>query len=205
MRLFACLFLLITMSSCHGYHWGHGGSTMYHNTISIPYVEGDDAGYLTAELVRAAGISGPLRYKEESADLILKTKIVDYSNRSIGYRYEMEKNGSLGTKTVPNEGRLTIVLEVEVLDGVTGAPVLEKALLNAELDFDYEYEYRLGSSTITQDSLGQINEFKTADMEARRPAYRRLAQRVLDYINNATIPNMEPVNEELERRSNRVI
>src|SRR5689334_1887340 len=67
--------LAFIFSGCQ-YQFGYGDIPSKYSTISIPFVEGDGDGVLTAELVRQFSTSGALRYVPNGGALTLKVKWV---------------------------------------------------------------------------------------------------------------------------------
>lgn len=175
------IILAMCISSC-GYQWGHGGSISACRTISIPYVGGDWDGNLTSALVKQLSQSSPLIYLPSGGDLILQVKIVDSSSDNIGFRYDHNKDGHAKKSVIPDETRWTMWVEVQMIEAATGEIVLGPARLYADVEFDHDY-YSMRND-INVKSLGQLTDVDDAYDAAEKPLNRRLAQKIVDYIND---------------------
>lgn len=174
------LALVCLCTSCAGYRWGHGDMISQFQTISVPYVEGDYDGDLTAAIIQQVSQSGLLTYRDSGADLILQVDIIDYSDENIGFRYDRKKSGKLSSRIIPDETRAWVSAEVSVLAAGCEEPVLGPVLLSAYVEFDHDYyDSRNGINVF---SLGQLTDIDAARDTAQRPLNRCLAQKIVDYI-----------------------
>ena len=175
------LLLLLLSSTCAcGYHWGEGGLLKKYKTISVPYVEGDEDGSLTATLIREINASGAFRYCDRGGALTLKVSIIDYQDEHIGFQYDQKKHGEYKKLIIPDETRTTLLAEVILTETATGRVALGPARIAASITFDHDYYAT--RHRINVFSLGQLTDIDTAQEAAIRPLHRRLAKKVVDYI-----------------------
>jgi hypothetical protein len=174
------LLLFCLCTSCAGYYWGHGSTVSKYQTISVPYVEGDWDGTATSAIIQQISQSGILTYKKSGADLILKVKIIDYSDENIGFRYDRKKDGRLSSRIIPDETRVWVLVELTILDAGCGSAFLGPVQIYADVEFDHDYyDSRNGVNVF---SLGQLTDIDAARDAAQRPLNRCLAQKIVDYI-----------------------
>lgn len=178
---FILLSAVLSSFGC-GYRWGQNSTLAPYQSISVPYIEGDWNGELTSELVSQISQMGTLRYCSEGGALRLQVKLLDYRTDNIGFRYDRNRDGKLISSIIPNETRLTAWAEVAVIEAASGGIVLGPARLSAEVDFDHDYYS--SPHAINVFSLGQLTDYDEAYDAAERPLNRRLAQKIVDYIND---------------------
>lgn len=179
--LFVSLCLLIFCFSC-GYHAGQGGTLTSYQTISVPYVQGDWNGELTAAIVREVCQSSSLTYERNGGALILQVTLVDVDDENIGFHYFRNKENHIKRSVVPSETRLIATVEVQVLEAASGCVLLGPVFLSADVDFDHDYYTT--RNRINVFSLGQVTDIDEAQDAATRPLNNRLAKKIVDYINN---------------------
>lgn len=175
-------FLLALCAASCGYRWGQGSSLAPYETISVPYVEGDWKGDLTTAIVKRLSQSGPLRYCNTGGALILKVRILDYHSEDIGFRYDTNHHDRLISSVIPDETRLTGEVEVTVLEAASRMPVLGPVRLTAYTEFDHDYYS--AHHAVNVFSLGQLTDVDEAYDAAEKPLNRRLAQTIVDYLND---------------------
>ena len=175
------LFAPLLLTSC-GYHQGQGGLSDSYRTISVPYVEEDRDGQLTAAIAKQIAVSGAFEYLHSGGDLILKVIIIDFSEENIGFRYDRNKEGQVSKyrDIIPTETRLTALAEVSVIDACSGTIVLGPARLSSSVDFDHDYY--TSRDEINVRSLGQLNDIDAALDAVHRPLNEALAQKIVDYL-----------------------
>lgn len=186
-RLFAnslvCFSLLASFSGC-GYQFGSAGDlAQQYQTLSVPYVEGDETGDLTAQIIKELSRSGCLRYVSEGGDLILKAKLANIRENDIGFRYDQNRKGHRKNYIVPTETRFNAVVELEVIENATGQIIRGPTRIWGSLDFDHDY-YSIHQAMNIY-SLGQLNDIDSARDAAIHPLNRVLAEKVVDYLNNS--------------------
>jgi hypothetical protein len=173
---------LLSLVSCC-YHFGYGDLSRQYSTISIPYIEGDDKGDLTAEVIKRLSISGALRYVSSGGDLILNIKVIELRDENIGFRYDRKKRGELKKSIIPTETRLKAITEVSVKEAYSGNIIKGPTRMTASLDFDHEYYSSRHAINIF--SLGQLNDIDAAHDAVIHPLNRHLAERIVDYVINS--------------------
>jgi len=177
--------------SC-GYRPGLGDAQYCRSSITVPYVCGDRDGTFTAELIRELVGSGAYRYQDCSGDLILKARIMDRTDESIGFRYETDQFGNVGKRLVASEDRAVLIAEISLVDGKTLSNLLGPVCIRAAVDYDFAPEtsaeafgFPLPTQTITRFSLGQLDFREAAAETVRTPLYRQLAKEIVDYISES--------------------
>lgn len=174
-------FLCGLLNSCQGYHFGEdSGLPAAYSTISIPYVEGDIDGSLTAAIIKAFVRSGTLEYRQCGGALVLKVRIIDYDDLNIGFRYDRKKSGELRHNIIPTETRRTILVEVVVENSASGCIVLGPVRLSASVDFDHDYEYARDEVNVF--SLGQLSDIDQAIDAVQTPLNQVIANKIVDYV-----------------------
>src|SRR5262249_41083287 len=131
--------------------------TVMSRTVSVPLIEGDWDGELTAEVVQLLASSGVYTYKREGGSALLKIKIIDFRDENIGFRYYRNKEGEIKKDLVPTETRITASAEVALVDAASCTPLLGPVQLTAWVDFDHDF---YASANIF--SLGQLNDYDSA-------------------------------------------
>lgn len=172
---------LLALSSCY-YHFGQSDLSERYRTISIPYIEGDDEGELTAELIHTIASEGGLRYLPAGGELVLKIKLIESYDENIGFRYDRHKDGTIKKGLIPTETRLNLTAEVFLLEASSDSILRGPTLIRASIDFDHDYYYDRNSVNVF--SLGQLNDIDEAQEAAMRPLHRRLAEKIGDYVLN---------------------
>lgn len=186
MRIALAAVLLI-FGAC-GYQFGQGSLICKYNSISIPYICGDKTGEMTEALIKEMSRSGVLAYKSRSADLCLKVTVLDFFEDNIGYMYgpddddgyEKEDNTN---SIIPNETRITVIVQVEVIDSATGCAILGPGKIKASYDFDHDYYF--SPDAINQTSLGQLTNMESAREAVISPLSVVLAQKITDFVINS--------------------
>ncbi len=186
MKIKGSLGLLLLMAGCYltgcYYQFGQGELARVYHSISVPYIEGDQKGELTAEVIKQLSLSGAFHYVNESSDLILKIKIIELRDENIGFRYDRKKRGKLRKSIIPTETRLSGQVEVLLVDK-SGQTIRGPTRIVASTDFDHTYYSSRHGINIF--SLGQLNDLDAAHDAAMRPLNRHLAERIVDYIVNS--------------------
>lgn len=178
-KLIFALFILLCGCS---YQWGQGGFAEEYGTISIPYVYNDADGTLTAAIIKEMCETGTLEYRPEAGALILKATVSNEYDEDISFRYDHKSNGHLRKSVVPDETRVSMTVEMSLIEAASGQILLGPVLLTAETEFDHDYySGRAGSIAF---SLGQLTNIDEARDAAQTPLNRRLAQTIVDYINS---------------------
>lgn len=173
---------LLVLGGC-GYHCGQGGFADKYHTISIPYVEGDRDGSLTASIIRQVSESGDYEYKNCGGAILLKVKVIDVSDENIGFRYDYNSKGKRITNIIPTETRITAVAEVTVFEAASCTPLLGPVLISACVDFDHDYYNSRDEVNVF--SLGQLTDYDEAYDAVKTPLEEVLAKKIVDYVNDS--------------------
>ncbi|MDP1880868.1 MAG: LPS assembly lipoprotein LptE [Parachlamydiaceae bacterium] len=162
------------------YQFGHGELAKNYSTLSIPYVEGDLKGGLTAEVIKKISISGALRYVSTEGDLILNIKIVELDDENIGFRYDRGNTNHLKKYLIPTETRISALVEVTLTDSKTCQVIRGPTRITASVDFDHSFYS--SRNEMNRFSLGQLNDIDAALDAVIIPLNRELADRIVNYI-----------------------
>lgn len=173
---------VVMLPGC-GYRFGQGILSEQYSTLSVPYIEGDRDGDLTAEVIRQISTSGAFSYTPSGGDLILIAKVLDYDEENIGFRYDRKKKGQLKHNVVPTETRMEIVIDVSLKDAVSGCLIRGPTRLKASIDFDHDYYSSQNAVNIF--SLGQLSDIDEARDAVLHPLHLKAAQTIVDYITNS--------------------
>ncbi len=176
----------ISLSSC-GYQVGQSGKFTDYQTISIPYVEGDLDGDLTAALVQAISSSGSFEYRLKDGALLLIAKVINFSDVNIGFRYDRHRNGKPSQSIIPDETRLSLTVEISLLEAASGRLLDGPVQLTAYVDADHDYNGNNGpsDSDINKFSLGQLSNADAAFEAAERPLNRAISRKIKDYLSHS--------------------
>lgn len=166
-----------------GYHFGPGKIPQFPKTISIPFVEGDDGGALTSQLIEQIVQSGEYEYQNSGGAFLLKIKLIDFNEENIGFRYDRKKDGRRRKAIIPTEARLTAIAEVALIEACSGVALIGPVVINASIEFDHNYY--LGRGEVNVFSLGQLSDYDTAREAADKPLNRALARKIVDLITDS--------------------
>lgn len=179
-------FLIIaggwSFSGCQ-YQFGRGELSERFATISVPYVEGDQEGELTSEVIKGLSTSGAFSYVNQGGDLTLKIKFIELRDENIGFRYDRNKRGKLKKSIIPTETRYTALAEVLLIESGSGQVIRGPTRITASTDFDHTYYTTRDEINVF--SLGQLSDIDEARNAAMHPLNRHLAERIVDYVINS--------------------
>ncbi|SCA63477.1 Uncharacterized protein SCG7109_AP_00120 [Chlamydiales bacterium SCGC AG-110-M15] len=178
--LFLCISLLL--SSC-GYKTGYGKLSDKYQTITIPFVDGDKSGFLTAELIKRFSQSGALEYRNASAELELKVVLLDDHEEHVGFQFDRDLNNNVVNRLTPTEGRSKVLAEISVIESSTGKTLLGPEELIAVADFDFDPD--ISVDNVTEFSLGQLSSSDSARDVAKVTTSEILSRKIVDYILNS--------------------
>lgn len=188
MKYCAIFPLLIFLFGC-GYHCSENRDL--HNTISVPFVKGDPDGAFTSEIIQALSTTGHFEYRKHDGNLELQVTIISEGDDRIGYRYDRNPTtGELRKNIVGTENRETIAIEVKLIDVYSQQVILGPEVINGCADYDYVDSNSIRDlvffnphghpTTVIDFSLGQLDSIEGAHDDARKPIFRKLAQRIVD-------------------------
>lgn len=181
-RISPYFFLLLFLCSSCGYRFANQACFLQGKTISVPYVIGDKDGYITRELVRALTASG-YRYDRCGGDVVLRVEVLEIIEEDIGFRFERNEENKIVNSIISMEERLKAVVLVAILDSVQCCDLVEPFTITADVEFDHEYYS--SPNDINEKSLGQLTDIDSARDAAMQPLGRAIAQRIVDYLDNA--------------------
>lgn len=177
------LLSLTLFTSCH-YRLGYDGLSNQYKTISVPYVESDRDGTLTAEVIKQLATSSAFQYLTHGGDLILKISLIELSDENIGFCYDRNKKGHLKDTLIPRETRLKAIVNVAVIDRCSNQILRGPVDITAYIDFDHDFYSNRDSINIF--SLGQLTDIDAAQESAiRYPLNRQIAKKIVDYVVNS--------------------
>lgn len=165
------------------YQFGRGELSQRYATISIPYIEGDQKGELTTDVIKQISMAGAFRYVSCGGDLVLKIKLVDFREENVNFRYDRKKTGELKKSLIPTETRVKAIAEVHLIEGGTNQTVRGPTRIAASVEFDHTYYATRNEINIV--SLGQLNDIDAARDAVMHPLNRLLAERIVDYVINS--------------------
>ncbi|MGD2169076.1 MAG: LPS assembly lipoprotein LptE [Chlamydiota bacterium] len=161
-------------------------------SVSLSFVENDEYGLFTTTLIEKIGASGLYVYKNNNADYLLDVKLTGVSHEVIGYRKDLEKDFTKRENIIADEGRLNLIATVELIDLKNNETVLGPFNVSSSQDYDYVDENSLQDltfinsngirQTVLSFSLGQLESEESARSAAFRPAFHKLAEKIVDVI-----------------------
>jgi outer membrane lipopolysaccharide assembly protein LptE/RlpB len=183
--LFLASLLTLSLTSC-GYRTAASDDK---TTISVPYVEGDKQGQLTAEVIRQLTNSDVYEFVGKDGDLELKIVLNGDQHDVIGFEYDRTiKKGKVERNLMPTENRRTISAQVTLTDTNANEVVLGPLSISATGDYDYIDVNSLKTLSfinphgkrkkVVNFSLGQLDSIEGAQDSVLTPVYRQLAQKI---------------------------
>lgn len=182
--------LLSSLISC-SYNWEMLPSDGSLPTIAVPFIEKDEDGSFTAELMLAISRSGAARAVSQGGQYQLQITILKESQEKIGFRIDPQKvDGKVRHNLLASEGRRGETVQFSLWKGKE--IVLGPFEVEASSEFDYvdgdsiqdlTFTDSLGQlQTVLPFSLGQLEPIDSAEIAALKPLKRRLAQKIVDTI-----------------------
>lgn len=187
-------FLALSLTSC-GYRTAASDDK---TTISVPYVEGDNQGQLTAEIIRQLTNSDMYDFVRKDGDLVLIVSLVGDRNDHVGFKYDRtEKKGKIEHNLMSTENRRILTAQVTLSRPDTEEIVLGPMNITATGDYDYidvntlkELAFRdqQGKRKKTINfSLGQLDSVEGAQDAVLTPIYRQLAQKIAAVLQRSAL------------------
>lgn len=173
------VLLLLVLSSC-GYQFGQGNLSSQYQTIAIPYIKGDSDGSLTASVIKSFSAGSELSYVNCGADLLLQIEVMDIYDENIGFRYDRKKEGKLTRSIIPTEARLTIEVEVTLIEESSQKVLRGPVRLQAFIEFDHDFYTT--RDAVNAFSLGQLTDYDEAYDAAQKPLNQAIAKKIVDYV-----------------------
>lgn len=174
------LIVFLFLTGCCCYTFNPTLSLEGGTTLSVPYIEGDVDGLMTAALIKEVASSGAYTYRHQGAEWILKVRVIDDSYENIGFRYDRSRKGRLKNWIIPVEMREGILVEVELYAACPLGLVRGPCQLYADIEYDHDY-YTIRDG-VNVFSLGQLTDIDSAEDAAQTPLYQRLAEKIVSWL-----------------------
>ncbi len=174
--LFLLAFAIFSSCSYHFVDSNKAGKL----SVSVPYIEGDREGSLTAILIEELQKSPRLSFERHLADYELKIKLLDSREENVGFRYDREQDGSVAKSLLPSTSRRATLFELALVDRRTGE-ILYETIKPASVEFDYDVDGE--RENLREFSLGQLNMVDTARDSSEINLNRSIAREIVDFIN----------------------
>ena len=188
------LFLAIALlhSSC-SYRWNGLNNDSNIPILSIPYIEGDEDGSFTSELVRTITSLGIAKVQKFNQTYTLKVLIQDTGTQTIGYRWDKQKvSGELKDNIVDCEARRSLKAEVSLIDPQNLKVLMGPFTVETTADYDYvdgdcihdlQFTNSYGIKTLVLPfSLGQLEPKESALEASTKPLSKKLSQKIADCL-----------------------
>ena len=180
---------LLSLSSC-GYHMTQPDEK---TTLSIPYIQGDREGQLTAELTRQLTASGLYEIVSSQGELVLHVSLVGDQSQVIGFRYDRsEESGKLEKNLMATENRRLLSATVTVSHPGKSEPLVGPITISGSGEYDYidvstlrELAFATSSGKLQKVidfSLGQLDSVEGAQDAVLSPAYAQLASKIISTL-----------------------
>ncbi len=127
--------------------------------------------------------SSPWVYLSHGGELRLVVTLKGKKSEYTGYTRFKNSQGILQPWTVPNESRLSGLVEVSLIEEAGQNVLLGPVLLSASISYDYDPEYN--ADNLVGFSLGQYNFIENAGSIAEAPLYERLSGTIVNYITDS--------------------
>jgi hypothetical protein len=165
-------------------------------TLSIPYVRGDEEGFLTSAVISEMNRTGLYEYVSSGGELELKIALVGNSEEVIGYRYDRsEKKAHLQQNLLATENRRHAAAEITLYRASEDQPFLGPVIVTASAEFDYidvstirELAFITPSGKrekIIDFSEGQLDSVEGAQDNVLSPLYDDLAKKIAAVVQKA--------------------
>ena len=186
------LLSLLSLSSCGYSTYQPDDKT----TISIPYIQGDREGQLTAELTRQLTASGLYEIVSSQGDLVLHVSLIGDQNAIVGFRYDRsEESGKLEKNLMATENRRLLSATVTVSQLGKDVPLTGPITITGSGEYDYidvstlrELAFVSSSGKLEKAidfSLGQLDSVEGAQDAVLTPAYSQLAKKIVAALQRA--------------------
>lgn len=188
---FLNLIILLSLPTACGYRWKPDSLAEGRPTLTVPYVVGDEDGFLTAEIIQALSRSGLVQVLSAKGEYRLEVSITGSATQTVGYRIDPQKvDGEIKKDLLATEGRRSLSLEARLYRG--SELIFGPYQVSADADYDYVDGDSIQDLTFTNPagtlvtvlpfSLGQLEPNESAQEAAAAPLYARLAQKIVDVL-----------------------
>ena len=176
----AILVIALILSGCCGYRLTSPmGDEWCGHTFCVPFAKGDHDGHFTEIFIQAL-TEGGYRYQMVESSAIIWVTLENIYEENIGFQFDRNREGRRRDSLVPNETRLWMIAYVRVVSQATGCDLIKPFHVRAFTEFDHEFYSTPDQVNVT--SLGQVTDIDDARDAAMRPLYRRLSQKIVDYL-----------------------
>lgn len=182
-KLFCWGSLALAIQSCGYRSAGNYNALSRYQSITVPYVEGDEEGDVTTQIIQALAEAGVWKYHALDAQLSLKVKILKIKREDVGYDRFYNQNNQIERWMVPNERRLSILAEVSVVEESTQKTILGPLELSESVKLDFNPEY--SETNLVRFSLAQYDFVENAERTAHKPLNQRLAKIIVNSLINS--------------------
>jgi len=197
LRNFLSLSLCLLLTSC-GYQ---SLASANQQTLSIPYVRGDEEGFLTTALIAEFDQSGLYDYVNSAGDLELKVALVGSAEEVIGYRYNRSKTGDIEQNLMETENRRHASAEITLYRASEEIPILGPLVVTAFAEFDYNDVSSIKElafvgphgrlEKVIDFSQGQLDSIEGGQDNVRAPLYALLAKKIAAVTQRAAFEGMK--------------
>ena len=198
-RLSVPLLLALYLTSC-GYHVEGHRPSLSGETLSVPYIQGDEEGKLTAEIMRQLASAGIFQPVDTGGNFILHAKILEDTDSRIGFRYDREvATDKLLSNLIGVENRRSLAVAVTLIRASTEEVVCGPETLRVFATYDYVNSDSIRDLTFTNSrgerekvirfSLGQLDTVEGAHDSASSPLFRELAYKIADLLASSDVCN----------------
>ncbi len=167
-------------------------------TLSIPYVRGDERGFLTNAVISEMNRTGLYEYVRTGGELELKIALVGHHEEVIGYRYDRsEKKAHLQQNLLATENRHIVSAEITLYRASEEEPLLGPLVVSASAEFDYidvstirELAFITPSGKrekVIDFSEGQLDSIEGGQDNVLSPIYDDLAKKIAAMIQKALL------------------
>ncbi|MCP5492423.1 MAG: hypothetical protein H7A40_05210 [Chlamydiales bacterium] len=186
----ALIAIALILSGC-GYRLATPGVAADYPQVSVPYVEGDISGVLTAALVRELNARGRFATTDK-ARYTLHAKIIQNENEQIGWRFDRQgTNAKRISRLRPVESKRIMTVQVSIEDNTSGKLVFGPSKVSADVDYDYVNFDTISDLAFTPPgggplvsvlsySLGQLDAVEDAQTVSLAPLYQKLSKLIAE-------------------------
>lgn len=179
-RLLIFCLIITTTTACQ-YCLGPNSFASQYPSISVPYVEGDDDGDLTAAIIEQLSTTSGMKYCKYGGSLVLNVEVLAEDEEHIGFRFDKDdETGLLTDNLIPAETRTKALVQIELIEACSGKVVLGPTKVIAHTDYDHDYD-KAGLNVF---SLGQVNDYESTKDISYRPLNSALARKIVDRVVN---------------------
>jgi len=176
-KISAVIVILLSFLSSCGYHFTQGEQALGSRSVYVPYVEGDESGFLTNALIYALSKQVRVCHDNGTPDVVVKVCLKPSLDTNIGFRYATGDERKVVTS---DEARITLIAEVKVIDCSTGALLKGCQTVIASIDYDFESDFSIfGEDTF---SLGQLKMYSQARQTSQQSLFKLLAEKIVDSL-----------------------